>query len=330
MSAKRKGFFFGGGVALLAILGLAFIFSDLGCGTEVSLGDNGQLDTPVCMGQQLVPCANCWINPDNTWCCTVPQPDGSHACGIDSSTCKFTACGANCDNTCLKPPPNPGGATNIKITNSTSEDVTIAFVTGAAGGACPDITQMISYQDISDNNSWCMNPTQSGGDANAGFCTGTIPANSSFTVKRPPSSNIKCLTGGIGLGGKASCVFTMFPNGWTQGEFTLNPTATTVEGVDISLVNGVNYKLSINLPGDGWHLNDGTKITGTIGPNGPAGDNRGKNVFPVNCTDCIRLVGPKVCPGFPDDPTCQDSEICQVLRGVTGDTVEYVIGDLIP
>ena len=87
------------------------------------------------------------------------------------STCKYCeGChqGDDCINICTKPPKGAVGSTNIKITNATDNDVTIAFVTGASGGACKDVNKMISYQWVAQNTNWCKNPQQEGGP-NAGF-----------------------------------------------------------------------------------------------------------------------------------------------------------------
>jgi hypothetical protein len=68
--------------------------------------------------------------------------------------------------------------------------------------------------------------------------------NASVTV---PNADNKCISGSFGAGGFAACGTAEYPHGWTQGEFTLNPTATTQEVVDISGVNGINYAVSIAL-----------------------------------------------------------------------------------
>ncbi len=224
-------------------------------------------------------------------------------------------------------PGNPFPATNIKITNSTAKDITIAFVTGAVGGACADVNKFISYQWVADNTTWCKNPTQIGG-VGAGHCTGTVPAKSSVEVTQVRKDAPKCLTGVIMVGGKLSCPS---PTGFTQGEFTLNPTNTPTEAVDISLVNGVNYALTVNLPGDAWKVQDGGAKVTSIGPNeGLQGNNNKNGIFPPGCTDCIRLVGEIPCKTITPEPLkCQQKRICNIYRdGVTGGTVEYVIGDL--
>ena len=297
---------------------------------------------PVCSGQDAALCSSCWANPANTWCCTKLQPGKSTPdCGSTDAQCKYTQCNGSCDTTrCTKPGKNDGGETNIRITNKTSKDVTIAFITGAEGksgslSACTDAATMVSYVDIHKANPWCKNPKAIGKGKNAGYCTGTVKAHSSLDVVRPDKGKtgkaIKCLTGAVMPGGHGGCPSKAFPNGQNQFEFTLNPTDTDAEGTDISNVNGVAYALSISIPGEAWVVQDGGgAISGTVGPNGPKGGNIGKKgVFPVDCTDCIQNVGGSVCSGYPSNPTCQGSRICNIQRsGVTGGTLEFIIEDL--
>jgi hypothetical protein len=285
---------------------------------------------PYCTEAEADWCGPCWNNPVNTWCCK--QRGGtSPNCGKDSSTCRYCdGChkGNDCINICTKPPKGAGGSTNIKITNATDKDITIAFVTGASGGACKDLNKMISYQWVADNTTWCQKPTQDGGDANAGYCTGTVPARGFVEVKRTGENALKCLTGSILLDGKLSCPS---PNGFTQGEFTLNPTDTDTEAIDISLVNGVNYALAVNLPGKAWKVQDGGANVTSIGPNeGINGNNNKNGIFPPGCTDCILAVKDRIpCPKLTPNPKCQQTRICNIYRGGwTGGTVEYVISNV--
>ncbi len=296
-------------------------------GEEAARGSN-PLDLgdpfPPCSGSDAAKCGACWNDPDNKWCC----PQGG--CGKDSSTCKYTHCKNNdgsCANICTKPAKNSGGATDIKITNTTSKPITIAFVTGAVGGACADANKFISYEWVAKNTTWCKDATHIGGEG-AGHCTGTVDAGGFVEVKRTGENAQKCLTGAILLGGKLSCPT---PTGFTQGEFTLDPTHTDVEAVDISLVNGVNYALTVHLPGDAWAVQDGGEKVTSIGPNeGLHGNNNKNGIFPPGCTDCIVAVQGRIpCPAFTPNPQCQQKRICNIYRGgVTGGTVEYMIGDL--
>lgn len=295
---------------------------------------NPQENFSSCSGSDAAWCGPCWDNPENTWCCK--QRGGTlPSCGKDSSTCKYCeGChedDGSCTNICTKPAHGAGGATNIRITNSTDNDIQIAFVTGAEGkeGACKDSNKMISYKWIADkhNTTWCNNPIPTGGGVNAGYCTGTVPKKGYVDLTRTGTDALKCLTGSIHLGGYSSCPA---PTGFTQGEFTLNPTDTETEGVDISLVNGANYALTINLPDDAWRVQDGGPVVRSVGPNeGIDGNNNKNGIFPPGCTDCIRLVGQLPCSGIPPKLKCQEKRICNIYRsGVTGGTVEFVISDL--
>jgi len=289
--------------------------------------DGGKPDFEYCSGDDAAWCSPCWNAPDNTWCCKA-EGSGLPDCGVDASTCIYTQChkGNSCDNICIKPPKGSGPPTDIKITNSTSEAITIAFVTGAVGGACNQPDQFIDFQWVAKNTTWCKDPTQIGGEG-AGYCTGVVPANGSVEVTRTGDDVHKCLTGAIQIGGHLSCPP---PTGFTQGEFTLNPTDSYTEAVDISLVNGVNHALSIHLPGDAWAVQDGGEKVTSVGPNeGLHGDNNKNGIFPPGCTDCIQAVEGKIpCPDITgEDPACQKSRICNIYRGgVTGGTVEFVIG----
>jgi len=103
------------------------------------------------------------------------------------------------------------------------------------------------------------------------------------------------------------------------------------EAVDISLVNGVNYALTVNLPGKAWKVQDGGAAVTSIGPNvGFDGDNNKNGIFPPGCTDCILAVEGQIpCPKITPNPKCQPKRICNIYRGGwTGGTIEYVISDL--
>lgn len=292
----------------------------------------GAGNMPFCTDADMAWCSSCWMAPGNDWCCTKksnpaqPLPD----CGSSSAnaTCDYTACSGGCNGACRKPPKNYYGATNIKITNQTDADVTFMFVTGAVTkpgelGACTDTDKIVSYQWVAQNTDWCKDP-QAGEVQNSGWCTGTVKKGSSVELKRTGDAANKCLTGGIHLWPeKTSCPA---PHGFTQGEFTFNPTDTSTEGVNISLVNGVSYAMSINLPGEAWTVQDNAKTIKVIGPNeGISGDNNKPGIYPPGCTDCVQLVGPLPCSNAPNKK-CQSVRQCHAQRGgITGGTVEFVI-----
>ena len=229
------------------------------------------------------------------------------------------------------PTPTPSDVTVLKITNTGASEVTIGFVNAAIGGACPDEAELLTAKELSDAG-WCT--SYEAGVDGAGKCLKTLGAAGSDTASTTvPNADGKCISGSFGTGGFAGCQTATYPNGWTQGEFTLNPKATTQEAVDISGVNGINYAISIVM-GSGWYYEDGSTIAsgGTVGPNGALDRNVGiKGVYPNSCTDCIRLVGTIPCAGLsPEPPSCQAARICNVFRDTTfGGTVEFEIGEIL-
>jgi hypothetical protein len=135
-----------------------------------------------------------------------------------------------------------------------------------------------------------------------------------------------CISGNVTFGGYAQCPSKRFPKGTTTAEFTLNPKAGGAEAIDISLVNGFSSVTTFSMAGGGdWTVDQGrTRITEIVPK--PLGENIGNpGVFPENCTDCIRLVGPPVCPGFTKSPTCQPSRICNAQRSTPGGTVTITL-----
>ncbi len=241
----------------------------------------------------------------------------------------FIGCGSS--GSTPTPTPTPGTVTALKITNTGSSSVIIGFVSAAVGGACPTSTTILTAEEL-HNAGWCTD--YEAGVNGAGKCLKTLGAAGSATASTTvPNPDNKCISGNFGAGGFASCQTVEYPHGWTQGEFTLNPTATTQEAIDISGVNGINYAVSI-VVGSGWYYEDGTTIAdgGTVGPNGALNDNIGvKGVYPNSCTDCIQLVGTIPCEGLSSlPPTCQASRVCNVQRDVTfGGTVEFQIGEVL-
>ncbi|HPM40964.1 MAG TPA: hypothetical protein PLY45_00835 [bacterium] len=219
-----------------------------------------------------------------------------------------------------------GGSTGtvLKITNNGSSQITIGFVTAAYGGACLE-GELLTAKALSDAG-WCTD-YEAGVDG-AGKCLVTIAAGASVTVPNPDG---KCISGSFGTGGFASCQTEDYPDGWTQGEFTLNPKQTTQEAIDISAVNGVNFEISIVVDDTKWKYEDDSALANmTVGPNKKLDENIGvKGVYPNSCTDCIQLVGTIPCAGLsPVPPTCNATRICNVYReNAPGGTVEFRIGD---
>ena len=245
------------------------------------------------------------------------------------STFSIMGCGGSSDSGGSRGS-TPNSVTTLRITNTGSSSVTLGFVNAAVGmgGACPSANSLLTAEELSVAG-WCTDFTA--GVHGAGKCKLTLgPAgggNDSVTVPNPHG---KCISGTFGTGGFAACGTPTYPHGWTQGEFTLNPTATDQEVVDISGVNGINYAVSISL-GTGWHYGAADTSITTVGPNGPLNSNVGNpGVYPNGCTDCIQLQGAPVCSDLTSSPTCQASRICNIKRDNSpGGTVEFKIGDLL-
>lgn len=72
--------------------------------------------------------------------------------------------------------------------------------------------------------------------------------------------------------------------------------------------------MEMSATGTHWHYAKNTAIN-TI-KNYDLGKNKGNpEVYPVNCTDCVGLVGEKPCPNLPIGPA-QTERICNIKRDV--------------
>ena len=139
-----------------------------------------------------------------------------------------------------------------------------------------------------------------------------------------------CLSGNIGFYIEPQCPvegadFHHGKTGTNIAEFTLNPNTPCFEAYDISCVNGVNCYMMMKVdPGLGWHYGQNNTPIETI-YNRALQENQGNpGVFPVNCTDCIQLVGDKPCPVLPLGPA-QTERICNIQRSERGGTVQIIL-----
>ena len=305
------------------ILIATMLFACASCGGGGGGGGGCVRTTSCCGGSGYSP--NSGVSCYSDAACTISCPTG---CAANSGCCggsgysndggKTCFMSGDCSNGC-----NGNTTTALKLTNTAASPITIGFVTAAYGGACLQ-GELLTAQELYYAG-WCTD--YEAGVSGAGKCLLTIAANSSVFVPNPQN---KCVSGSFGTGGFASCQTSDYPDGWTQGEFTINPKETTQEAVDISAVNGVNYAISIGLADAGWYYEDGSAIVNqTVGPNKALNENIGvKGVFPNSCTDCIQLVGEIPCTGLaPVPPTCNSTRICNVYRdSAPGGTVEFKIG----
>jgi len=212
--------------------------------------------------------------------------------------------------------------TSLVITNNTKKGTQVFVVLAALGGACNASNPPITADQLKAAG-FCgqviENPLQK---PYAGKCQFELAAGASKTFPNIPQT---CISGNITFGGYPTCPDATFPNGYTTAEFTLNPSAGA-EDVDVSLVNGFNFKVTMTMQdGGGWVVSNTSKAITQIVPK-PLGQNTGNpGVYPKDCTDCIQLVGSPVCPGFPTNPTCQPSRICDAQRDVSQNGGKVII-----
>jgi len=148
-------------------------------------------------------------------------------------------------------------------------------------------------------------------------------------------SNGACFSGNIGFYIEPKCPvsgadFNNGKQGTSIAEFTLNPNEPCFEAFDISCVNGVNCFIEMKVgKGLGWNYGPDKTPIETIYNKG-LGENSGNpGVYPVNCTDCIQLVGAPPCPSLPQGPA-QTKRICNVQRSERGGTVQVILTDSQP
>jgi hypothetical protein len=211
--------------------------------------------------------------------------------------------------------------TSLVITNNTNKPTQVFVVLAALGGACNASNPPITADELAKAG-FCgqviENPVQK---PYAGKCQFSLAAGASKTF---PNIAQTCISGNVTFGGYPSCPDATFPTGYTTAEFTLNP-STGAEDVDVSLVNGFNFRVTMTMQGGGgWVVSNTTKAITQIVPQ-PEGNIGNPGVYPKNCTDCIQLVGSPVCPGFPTKPSCQPSRICDAQRAVSQNGGKVII-----
>lgn len=137
----------------------------------------------------------------------------------------------------------------------------------------------------------------------------------------------KCFSGNVGFYIEPQCPvsgadFHHGAQGTNIAEFTLNPSSACDEAFDISCVNGINCFIGMEVePNLGWHYGPNNTPITSIYNKGLQENSGNPGVYPVNCTDCIRLVGNPPCPSLPTGPA-QTERICNIQRSERGGTVQ--------
>jgi hypothetical protein len=214
--------------------------------------------------------------------------------------------------------------TQLIIKNETAADAQVFVVLAAAGGACAanDYPPITAAQLAASN--FCENVVENPQYSPfAGKCQLILKAGESKAFPDIPNT---CISGNVTFGGYPSCPNTAFPTGFSTAEFTLNPPFGNKEDVDISLVNGFNSLVTVSMEGgNGWVVSNTDQPISKITPKLPGQNAGNPGVYPEDCTDCIRLQGSPVCPGFSPNPKCQPSRICDAQRDVTANGGQVTI-----
>ncbi|MBP0018583.1 MAG: hypothetical protein J7647_13695 [Cyanobacteria bacterium SBLK] len=191
----------------------------------------------------------------------------------------------------------------LTVQNATKEEVTVFLTFGVSGPVCPTPASVDDFPILS---SIPGNPLQ-----------GKFSLAAGATQEFDPKG--KCFTGNVGFFIAPQCPiagadFHLGKEGTNIGEFTLNVTKGE-EAFDISCVNGVNCWMKMSVTGTGWSYGSNNTPINSI-ENKALQHNQGNpGVYPVNCTDCIRLLGASPCPSLPIGPA-QTERICNIERPV--------------
>lgn len=142
----------------------------------------------------------------------------------------------------------------------------------------------------------------------------------------------QCFSGNFGFYIEPQCPVTGadFHHG-AQGtniaEFTINPASTCAEAFDISCVNGINCFIQMKVEaGLGWAYGPNNTPIDTIYNRALQENSGNPGVYPVNCTDCIQLVGDAPCSILPIGPA-QTERICNIQRSERGGNIQVILAD---
>jgi hypothetical protein len=265
---------------------------------------------PVC--KQTAPEAECYSECFNSgsdpspFCCPRKNPE-KYNCGNTSkpdwwkySLCKDASGNSPTGDICTTYQAPSGEQTTLVIKNGTDDPVTVFLQVGsshATEGAC-----VAPWTPIQLEEGGYPKCEKKDGDV----CQWTLEGKASNTIKGLPN---RCTNGTISF--KKSPSDTC---GMSLGEFTLNvdPTGSLTEGLDISLVNGNNGKIVVDL-GSSWKVQTaGNFVTSIENYEGTGANNQDKpGVYNYLCDTCTAKVKPPNCPGT---ETCSKKETCNLLR----------------
>ncbi|MFU2208349.1 hypothetical protein [Solidesulfovibrio sp. C21] len=191
--------------------------------------------------------------------------------------------------------------TRVAIHNATKDSPDIYVIFGVAGPVCPNPVDVPDFPAL----------------LAIGNHVGTIGISPGQALELDPKG--RCFSAIVGFYIMPQCPVpgANFPNGQygtNIGEFTLNVTGGQ-EAFDISCVNGVNCWMEMTVTGSGWGYGPQNTPISSIS-NKALGCNSGNpGVYPVNCTDCIQLIGNPPCPSLQIGPA-QKERICNIQRDV--------------
>ena len=280
---------------------------------------------PVCLqsGNEAKCYGNCF--PDSTkLCCPKPDDQPAPDCGNPDQQPDwyvYTQCNNDQSAICTTYRPPTGKQTKLVIQNDTASPVKLYLQVGspyAQDGACPDYWPPLQLSDY---------PQCTSDNITGEVCEMTLAKKGDPDGKDKieiPGVDYRCTNGTI--------TFEMNPNdtcGMSLGEFTLNvdPNANPVlkEGVDISLVNGNNGKIVVEMSTPGWQVQNTSRFVTSIENYETDAENQGQDgVYNYLCDACTDSLNPPDCSG-PWNQNCSAQATCNVLRDGTqeGGTVTF-------
>ena len=248
-------------------------------------------------------------------CCPKPDDQNPPDCHEPGNTgwCEYTAC-KSCIDVCTTYQKPSGELTTLSIKNGTEKQVIVYLQAGSAyadeKSACPSTWPPLQL------DAYPCDPKYSKGE----ICGWQLDKGAQTTIK---GQSGKCTN--------ATISFEMSPDandncGMSLGEFTLNVDTSKdlKEGADISLVNGNNGKIVVDL-GSSWMVQTTNKFVTSIENYEGTGDKNQSvdGVYNYLCDACNRSLTPPKCTG-PGGP-CSTQETCNLLRdgAAQGGTVTF-------